>query len=57
MPEKEEIIIMKRGTIIKLNGIPFELASDTRVIGLLNNYKLALKLDGSVSEEKSENSR
>jgi len=53
MPEKEEIIILNKGTIIKLNGIPFELASDTRVIGVLSNYNLALTL-GNKEESNGE---
>ncbi|OCL99546.1 hypothetical protein AAX29_00587 [Aliarcobacter thereius] len=41
MKKLEELIISK-GTIIHLNGIPFELSQDTNVLGLQSNLDLAL---------------
>lgn len=39
--ELEELTIPK-GTIVKINGIPFELPEDTKVLGLESNLRLAL---------------
>lgn len=41
MKKLEELTISK-GTIIHLNGIPFELSKDTDVLGLKDNLNLAL---------------
>lgn len=37
-------IELKKGTLIKLNGMPFNLADDTVVLGLESNYRLALDI-------------
>ena len=37
-----ETIVIPKGTLIHLNGIPFRLKGDTKVLGLMSNYKLAL---------------
>ena len=33
--------IIKKGTTIKINGLPFTLEQDTKVSGTSDNYKLA----------------
>lgn len=40
----EKFMIIKKDTIIHLNGIPFKLAEDTKVLGSEENLKLALEL-------------
>lgn len=41
MKEEVEELILKKGTIIHLHGIPFELPEDTTVLGLQSNLDLA----------------
>ncbi|MBE3022152.1 MULTISPECIES: hypothetical protein [Campylobacter] len=38
---KEQKFVIKKGTIIKIKGLPFELVQDTKVSGTYENYKLA----------------
>lgn len=35
-------ITLPAGTTIKIGGLPFELAADTEVLGLVDNYRLAM---------------
>ena len=37
-------MIIKKDTLIHLNGIPFKLTEDTKVLGGEENLKLALEL-------------
>ena len=37
-----ENVVVPKGTLIHLNGIPFELPEDTTVLGLESNLELAL---------------
>ena len=37
-------MIIKKDTLIHLNGIPFKLAEDTKVLGSEDDLKLALEL-------------
>ncbi len=39
-----EEIVIKKGTIIKFQGIPFEVKEDTVFLGLQSNLDLALSL-------------
>lgn len=34
-------MILKKGTVVKVNGIPFELIEDVEVIGIEENLELA----------------
>lgn len=47
--EKNELenVVVPKGTLIHINGIPFELPEDTTVLGLQSNLELAFKLNQS----------
>lgn len=45
MENKVEVLNIKKGTIIKIQGIPFELKDDTEVFGLQTNLELVSKLE------------
>lgn len=38
-----KILIIPKGTTIKINGIPFTLKEDTEVYGLVSNLELAFR--------------
>lgn len=40
-----EVLKIEAGTTIKLNGIPFQLISDTEVLGLRSNLDLSMRED------------
>ena len=40
-----KILIIPKGTTIKINGIPFTLKEDTEVYGLVSNLELAFNSD------------
>ncbi|MFX4154257.1 hypothetical protein ACOL23_04860 [Aliarcobacter butzleri] len=42
-----ENIVVPKGTLIHINGIPFELPEDTTVLGLQSNLDLAFNLNQS----------
>ena len=44
MNENLEIRTLKKGTVVKINGIPLALVSDTEVATHPNNYKLVFSL-------------
>lgn len=47
MKKELENIVVPKGTLIHINGIPFELSQDTNVLGLQSNLELAFSLNQS----------
>ena len=45
-----EEFVISAGTIIKLNGIPFELKYTAIVLGTHKNYELAMEIEDDQSE-------
>ncbi len=43
MGKELETLTISKGTLIHINGIPFELSKDTKVMGLQSNLDLVLK--------------
>ena len=43
MKEKVEVLIIPKGTTIKIGGVPFTLKEDTKVYGLKINYELVIQ--------------
>lgn len=41
---KQQEIIIKKGTTIKIDGIPFRLKTNAKVLGYLENLKLVSKV-------------
>ncbi|WP_208281113.1 hypothetical protein [Massilia oculi] len=39
---EEDMVVLPKGTLIKLRGLPFRLQEDTPVDGLQENYNLAM---------------
>jgi hypothetical protein len=39
---EDEMVVLPKGTLIKLRGLPFRLKEDTPVDGLQENYNLAM---------------
>ncbi|MCG3655984.1 hypothetical protein L5F23_04565 [Aliarcobacter butzleri] len=47
MRKELETLTISKGTLIHINGIPFELSKDTKVMGLQSNLDLAFNLNQS----------
>ncbi|MFW3325350.1 hypothetical protein ACN9JZ_03500 [Aliarcobacter butzleri] len=45
MGKELEILTISKGTLIHINGIPFELSEDAKVLGLQSNLHLANNQD------------
>ena len=52
---KTPTIILKKGTIVKLNGFPYVLLTDTEFIGTAKNSAVAEKLEDSQYQAVSKN--
>ncbi len=48
------LLVIEKGTIVKINGIPFELNSDTIVRGRSENLKLIKKEDPTAIKVSSD---
>ena len=46
-----DLMTVKKGTVIKIGGLPFELANDTLILGEKTNFNLAKDfIDGELNQ-------